>query len=101
MGLPTGPRATTPVAALSALQPPFRTRLCAAIRAPSARPPASAGGAAVASAPRQAAEWLATMSGPTASIVIPTQGRPEYLRATLASIASQARGAGAEVLVVG
>lgn len=41
------------------------------------------------------------MSGSTASIVIPTQGRPEYLRATLASIAPQARRAGAEVLVVG
>jgi glycosyltransferase involved in cell wall biosynthesis len=38
---------------------------------------------------------------PTASIVIPTAGRPDYLRATLASVVPQARRAGAEVLVVG
>jgi glycosyltransferase involved in cell wall biosynthesis len=38
---------------------------------------------------------------PTASIVIPTEGRPDYLRATLASVVPQARRAGAEVLVVG
>jgi glycosyltransferase involved in cell wall biosynthesis len=38
---------------------------------------------------------------PTASIVIPTQGRPAYLRATLASVVPQAQRAGAEVLVVG
>jgi GT2 family glycosyltransferase len=38
---------------------------------------------------------------PTASIVIPTEGRPEYLRATLASVVDQVRRAGAEILVVG
>lgn len=37
---------------------------------------------------------------PTASIVIPTRGRPEYLRVTLASVAPQALRAGAEVIVV-
>ena len=37
---------------------------------------------------------------PAASIVIPTRGRPEYLDVTLASIAPQARRAGAEVIVV-
>ncbi|HEY3726554.1 MAG TPA: glycosyltransferase [Solirubrobacteraceae bacterium] len=41
------------------------------------------------------------MTVPTASIVIPTEGRPDYLRATLASVVPQARRAGAEVLVVG
>ena len=39
-------------------------------------------------------------SVPTASIVIPTLGRPGYLRATLESVAPQAAAAGAEVLVV-
>jgi GT2 family glycosyltransferase len=37
---------------------------------------------------------------PTASIVIPTVGRPDYLEVTLASIAPQAKAAGAEVVVV-
>ncbi|MEA2210270.1 MAG: hypothetical protein QOF83_218 [Solirubrobacteraceae bacterium] len=37
---------------------------------------------------------------PTASIVIPTRGRPEYLRVALASITAQARRAGAELVVV-
>jgi GT2 family glycosyltransferase len=37
---------------------------------------------------------------PTASIVIPTRARPEYLEVALASIAPQAATAGAEVLVV-
>jgi glycosyltransferase involved in cell wall biosynthesis len=37
---------------------------------------------------------------PNASIVIPTRGRPEYLRVTLASVAPQAEQAGAEVIVV-
>lgn len=37
---------------------------------------------------------------PTASIVIPTRGRPAYLRVTLESVAPQAQHAGAEVLVV-
>jgi GT2 family glycosyltransferase len=37
---------------------------------------------------------------PTASIVIPTHGRPHYLDTTLASIVPQAARAGAEVLVV-
>jgi GT2 family glycosyltransferase len=37
---------------------------------------------------------------PTASIVIPTRDRPEYLEVTLASVMDQARAAGAEVLVV-
>jgi glycosyltransferase involved in cell wall biosynthesis len=43
------------------------------------------------------------MSGvtpPTASIVIPTRDRPEYLGVALASVAPQAREAAAEVLVV-
>jgi GT2 family glycosyltransferase len=40
------------------------------------------------------------MSDATASIVIPTRGRPEYLEVTLASVAPQAAAAGAEVLVV-
>jgi GT2 family glycosyltransferase len=35
-----------------------------------------------------------------ASIVIPTRGRPDYLRVALASIASQAAAAGAETLVI-
>jgi glycosyltransferase involved in cell wall biosynthesis len=39
-------------------------------------------------------------SVPTASIVIPTRGRPDYLRVTLASVAPQARQAGAELIVV-
>jgi GT2 family glycosyltransferase len=39
-------------------------------------------------------------SQPTASIVIPTSGRPDYLRVTLASVAPQAQAHGAEVLVV-
>jgi GT2 family glycosyltransferase len=37
---------------------------------------------------------------PTASIVIPTRGRPEYLKVALASVAPQAARAGAEVIVV-
>jgi GT2 family glycosyltransferase len=37
---------------------------------------------------------------PTASIVIPTHGRPEYLDVTLTSIAPQAEAVGAEVIVV-
>lgn len=37
---------------------------------------------------------------PTASIVIPTRARPDYLRVALASIAPQAATAGAELLVV-
>jgi GT2 family glycosyltransferase len=36
-----------------------------------------------------------------ATIIIPTRGRPDYLAVTLASIAGQAREAGAEVIVVG
>jgi glycosyltransferase involved in cell wall biosynthesis len=40
------------------------------------------------------------MSKMTASILIPTRGRPRYLDATLASVAAQARAAGAELLVV-
>ncbi len=39
-------------------------------------------------------------SSPTASIAIPTRGRPEYLDVTLASVVPQAARAGAEVLVV-
>jgi GT2 family glycosyltransferase len=37
---------------------------------------------------------------PAASIVIPTRHRPEYLEVTLASVAPQARAAGAELIVV-
>ncbi|HEY2767850.1 MAG TPA: glycosyltransferase [Solirubrobacteraceae bacterium] len=37
---------------------------------------------------------------PPASIVIPTRGRPRYLEVALASIAPQARAAGAEIVVV-
>ncbi|MGA2758072.1 MAG: glycosyltransferase [Solirubrobacteraceae bacterium] len=37
---------------------------------------------------------------PFASIIIPTRGRPEYLAVALASIAPQAAGAAAEVIVV-
>jgi GT2 family glycosyltransferase len=37
---------------------------------------------------------------PRASIVIPTRGRPDYLRVALASIAPQAQAAGAELIVV-
>ncbi len=37
---------------------------------------------------------------PTASIVIPTRARPEYLEVALASIAPQAAAAGTEVLVI-
>src|SRR6516162_8520829 len=36
----------------------------------------------------------------TASVVIPTRGRPSYLQIALASIAPQASASGAEVLVV-
>ncbi len=39
-------------------------------------------------------------TNPTASIVIPTRERPDYLEVALASIAPQAAAAGAEVLVV-
>ncbi len=39
-------------------------------------------------------------SQPTASVVIPTRGRPGYLEVALASIAPQADSAGAEVIVV-
>ncbi len=41
-----------------------------------------------------------TLIDPTASIVIPTRARPDYLRVALASIAPQAAAAGAELLVV-
>ena len=37
---------------------------------------------------------------PTASILIPTRGRPEYLSVALASVAPQAAAAGAEIVVV-
>src|ERR1700722_4893590 len=37
---------------------------------------------------------------PPASIVIPTRARPDYLEVALSSIAPQAEGAGAEVLVI-
>jgi hypothetical protein len=40
------------------------------------------------------------LTPPTASIVIPTRARPDYLEIALASIAPQARDAGAELLVV-
>jgi glycosyltransferase involved in cell wall biosynthesis len=40
------------------------------------------------------------LRSPTASIAIPTRGRPEYLDVTLASVVPQAARAGAEVLVV-
>jgi len=40
------------------------------------------------------------LTDPTASIVIPTHARPDYLRVALASIAPQAAAAGAELLVV-
>ncbi len=40
------------------------------------------------------------MPGPTASIVIPTLGRPEYLEHTLRTLAAQARAHEAEVVVV-
>jgi glycosyltransferase involved in cell wall biosynthesis len=44
---------------------------------------------------------METVSGdPTASIVIPTRDRPDYLQVTLASVVPQARRVGAEVLVV-
>lgn len=39
-------------------------------------------------------------TSPSASIVIPTRGRPAYLEVALASIVPQARAAGAEVLVI-
>jgi GT2 family glycosyltransferase len=42
----------------------------------------------------------AVPSVPTATIAIPTRKRPNYLEVTLASVAPQAREAGAEVLVV-
>lgn len=37
---------------------------------------------------------------PSASIVIPTRGRPDYLRVTLGSVGPQAREAGAELIVI-
>ncbi len=43
---------------------------------------------------------ILTPTDPTASIVIPTRARPDYLRIALASIAPQAAAAGAELLVV-
>ena len=43
---------------------------------------------------------ILTPTDPTASIVIPTRARPDYLRVALASIAPQAAAAGAELLVV-
>jgi GT2 family glycosyltransferase len=43
---------------------------------------------------------LLNPTNPTASIVIPTRERPDYLEVALASIAPQAAAAGAEVLVV-
>jgi glycosyl transferase family 2 len=43
---------------------------------------------------------ILTLTDPTASIVIPTRARPDYLRVALASIAPQAAAAGAELLVV-
>ncbi|MGC2375009.1 MAG: glycosyltransferase, partial [Solirubrobacteraceae bacterium] len=39
-------------------------------------------------------------STPSASIVVPTRARPDYLRVALASIAPQAAGAGVELIVV-
>jgi GT2 family glycosyltransferase len=39
-------------------------------------------------------------STPSASIVVPTRARPDYLKVALASIAPQAAGAGAELIVV-
>ena len=43
---------------------------------------------------------LSVPGSPSASIVIPTRSRPDYLGVTLASVMPQARGAEAEVLVV-
>jgi GT2 family glycosyltransferase len=43
---------------------------------------------------------ILNLTDPTASIVIPTHARPDYLRVALASIAPQAAAAGAELLVV-
>jgi GT2 family glycosyltransferase len=40
------------------------------------------------------------MARPSASIVIPTRARPSYLEVALASLAPQARAAGAEILVI-
>jgi GT2 family glycosyltransferase len=43
---------------------------------------------------------ILNLTDPTASIIIPTRARPDYLRVALASIAPQAAAAGAELLVV-
>jgi GT2 family glycosyltransferase len=51
-------------------------------------------------APKGEHTQAAVCRHPTVSIVIPTRNRPEYLEVALASIAPQARVAGAEVLVV-
>jgi GT2 family glycosyltransferase len=40
------------------------------------------------------------MAGPTVSVVIPTHGRPEYLRVALASVLGQVRAHAAQLLVV-
>jgi GT2 family glycosyltransferase len=46
-----------------------------------------------------ARDSFASALTPTASIVVPTRARPDYLEVTLASIAPQAAAAGAEVIV--
>ena len=48
----------------------------------------------------RAATIPAVPSPPSATVVIPTRGRPAYLDVTLASVVPQARTAGADVLVV-
>jgi glycosyltransferase involved in cell wall biosynthesis len=46
------------------------------------------------------AESAVVSATPTATVVIPTKGRPEYLEVALASVVPQAHAAGAEVVVV-
>jgi hypothetical protein len=41
-----------------------------------------------------------TLPAPTATVVVPTRGRADYLDVALASIAPQAKAAGAEILVI-
>ena len=96
VGLPPCPRATSPVAALHALQPALRRRVRAA--AARASPRFRRLIAAPPGGPGHNPHGVPAM--PTATIVIPTRSRPAYLDVALAAIAPQAREAGAEVLVV-
>ena len=101
VGLPARARAATALASLPALQPPLPGGLRPAADRHH-RAGAQADGPAARSRPRveEPLQTAHQLTCPTASIVIPTRGRPGYLDVTLGLDRPAGGAAGAEVLVV-